>query len=75
MDDNKTAIDAIVNELKVLPPEQLEQAAAFIHHLRQTSQEERLSTLRRLSGCITQEEADEWLKAVEDCEHIDESGW
>src|SRR6185369_6179536 len=37
-----SSIDAIVEELKLLPPERLEQAAAYVHGLRQTSQAERL---------------------------------
>jgi hypothetical protein len=68
-------IDAIVEELKVLPPKRLEEAAAYIHHLRQVSQVERLQALRQTAGSLTQEEADNWAKAVEDCERIDDSGW
>ena len=70
-----TPIDAIVEELKILPPKRLEEAAAYIHHLRQASQNERLQALRETAGSLTQTEADDWAKAVEDCERIDESGW
>jgi hypothetical protein len=68
-------IDAIVEELKSLPPERLEQAAAYIHRLRQASQAERLEALRATAGALTPAEADDWTKAIEDCERIDESGW
>jgi hypothetical protein len=70
-----TPIDAIVEELKILPPNRLEEAAAYIHHLRQVSQNERLQALRETAGSLTEAEADDWAKAVEDCERIDESGW
>jgi hypothetical protein len=68
-------IDAIVEELKVLPPERLEEAAAYIHRLRQASQAERIEALRATAGALTPAEADNWAKAIEDCERIDESGW
>ena len=68
-------IDAIVEELKILPPERLEQAAAYVHGLRQTSQAESLEALRATAGALTAAEADDWAKAIEDCERIDESGW
>jgi hypothetical protein len=63
-------IDAIVEELKVLPPERLEQAAAFVHRLHQASQTERLEALRATSGTLMVAEADDWAKSVEDCERI-----
>ena len=70
-----SSIDAIVEELKILPPERLEQAAAYIHRLRETSQAERLEALRSTVGSLTAAEADDWTRAIEDCERIDESGW
>ena len=41
-------IGAIVEELRILPPERLEQAAAYIHQLRQASQADRIEALARL---------------------------
>jgi hypothetical protein len=63
-----SSIDAIVQELKILPPERLEEAAAYIHRLRQASQAERIEALRSTAGAITPAEADDWAKAIEDCE-------
>lgn len=70
-----SSIDAIVEELKALPPERLEQAAACVHRLRQASQADRLEALRATAGALTAAEADDWARAIEDCERIDESGW
>jgi hypothetical protein len=70
-----STIDAIVEELKILPPERLEEAAAYIHRLRQTTQADRLEALRSTAGSLTSAEADDWTKAIEDCERIDASGW
>lgn len=67
-----SSIDAIVEELKILPPEQ---AAIYIHRLRQASQTERLEALRATAGALTAAEANYWAKAIEDCERVDESGW
>jgi hypothetical protein len=64
------APDAIVEELKILPAKRLEEVAAYIHHLRLVSQTERLQALRDTAGSLTREEADDWAKAVEDCERI-----
>lgn len=68
-------IDAIVEDLKILPPDRLEQAAAYIHRLRQASQGERIEALRATAGALTASEADDWAQAIEGCERIDESGW
>ena len=68
-------IDAIVEDLKILPPERLEEAAAYIHQLRQASQAQRLEALRATAGSLTTAEADDWAKAIDECERADESGW
>ena len=68
-------IDAIVEDLKILPPERLEEAAAYIHQLRQASQAQRLEALRATAGALTAAEADDLAKAIDDCERADESGW
>jgi hypothetical protein len=70
-----SSIEAIVEELKVLPPDRLEEAAAFIHRLHEMSQAERIAVLRATAGTLTPAEADDWAKAIEDCERIDDSEW
>ncbi len=65
-----------VEELKSLPPNMLEQAAGFIHSLKTTSSIDRKAILARTAGTLTQEEADEWEKAIhEDCEKVDARDW
>ncbi len=55
-------IDSIVEELKILPPQRLEQAA---HGLREASRAERLEALRTTPGVLTRIAADDWAKAIE----------
>ena len=69
------ALESIVKELKDLPPARLEQAAEYIHQLKKENQEEQLAILQATAGCLTNEEADEFIRALETFEHIDESSW
>jgi hypothetical protein len=69
------SIESIIAELKSLPRAQLERAARYIHQLREEGHAGRVSAFRSTSGTLTSEEADEWLKAIDDCERVDESTW
>ena len=69
------SIKSVVAELQSLSPDQLEQAVRYIQQLRQQAQTERNAILRSTSGILSPQEADEWLKAIESCEQIDESTW
>jgi len=69
-------LEAIVEDLKSLPPAKLEAAADYVHRLKRISEEERRAILVRTAGALSAEEADELSKAIEEgCESIDESGW
>ncbi len=69
-------LEAIVEDLKSLPPGQLELAANFIHRLKRTSQEDRDAILARTFGCLSPEEADELDRVIEEgCETINERDW
>ena len=69
-------LEAIVEELKTLPPQRLEQAADYIHRLHAGSRLERKAALRRTAGSLTNEEADEMVRIIEEgCEQIDERDW
>lgn len=69
-------LEAIVEDLKSLPPGKLEVAADFIHRLKRTSQEDRDATLARTFGCLSPEEADELERVIEEgCERINERDW
>jgi hypothetical protein len=69
-------LEAIVEDLKSLPPGKLEAAADFIHRLRRTSQEDRAAILARAFGCLSPQEADELDRVIEEgCERINEPAW
>ena len=69
-------LDSIVEDLKSLPPDQLELAADYIQRLKRISQEERQAILTHTAGSLSRETADEMEKAIEEgCERVDESHW
>lgn len=69
-------LETIVEDLRSLPPGKLELAADYIQRLRRISQEEKQAVLKRTSGSLSREEADELDKAIEEgCERVDERDW
>jgi len=69
-------LEAILEDLKSLPNPKLEEAAAYIHRLRETSRADRQAILRETSGGWNPEEADKIEKAIEEnCEKIDARDW
>ncbi len=67
-----STLETIVEELRTLPAPKLEEAASFIHRLRETSREEHLAILRETAGGWSGPEGE----AIEEgCEKIDASGW
>lgn len=69
-------LDAILEELKALPPAGLERAADYIHRLHSASRAERKAALRRAAGSLTDEEASELKRHIEEgCENVDERDW
>jgi hypothetical protein len=69
-------LEAIVEDLKSLPPAKLEVAADFVQRLRRISEEERQAILARTAGSLSPEDADAMEKAIEEgCEQINEHGW
>ncbi|MBI4024782.1 MAG: hypothetical protein HY360_07350 [Verrucomicrobia bacterium] len=71
-----STLEIIVEELKTLPPAKLDQAASFIHRLRENGAADRRAALERAYGCLTEEEAGEMQKAIEaNCERIDPREW
>ncbi len=66
----------IVEELKTLPPPKLEEAAALIHGLRETSRAERLAALRRSASILSPADGAELERIIEEnCERIDPREW
>ena len=71
-----TALESIVEGLKSLPSGKLEEAASFIHTLKARNTEERKINLKRLRGSLSDEDASELTRIIEDgCEQVDENGW
>jgi DNA-directed RNA polymerase specialized sigma24 family protein len=69
-------LENIVEDLKSLPPARLEVAADLVHRLRRISEDERQAILARTAGALSQEEAGELERVIEEgCEKIDEHGW
>ncbi len=66
----------IVDELKVLPPPKLQEAAALIHGLRESARTERRAALRRSASILSEADGAELERIVdENCEKIDQRGW
>jgi hypothetical protein len=69
-------LEAIMADLSSLPPEKLELAADFVHHLKQGDHAQRRRALDRAFGCLSEAEADEMERAIsENCERIDAGQW
>jgi len=69
-------LEAIVEELKTLPPDGLDSAADYIHRLKTISRAERSAIIERTAGSLTPQEGDELARIIEEgCERIDERGW
>ena len=71
-----TALEAIVEELKALPPRRLAEAAALIHGLRERTRAERLAALEKSAGILSEEEGAALERAIEEgCAKIDARDW
>jgi hypothetical protein len=69
-------LESILEELKTLPPDGLVRAADYIHRLHSASRAERKAALRRTAGSLTDEEANELARHIEEgCENVDERDW
>ena len=62
--------------MRALPPPKLEEAASYIHRLREATHAERLAALERTAGVWSGPEGAAIEKAIEDgCERIDPRDW
>jgi hypothetical protein len=69
-------LEAVVEELKMLPPKGLAAAADFIHQLKSSDAAKRKHALERAFGCLSPDEAGEMERAIAaNCERIDASQW
>ncbi|WP_166443042.1 hypothetical protein [Phragmitibacter flavus] len=70
-----TALVDIIDDLKHLPSQDLEDAARYIHQLRETRRQRRSQSIAETAGAISGPVGDAFAAAVEECERIDENGW
>lgn len=61
-----SSLELAVATLRSLPEVFQGQAVEFIHKLHAATREERREALRRTAGCLTDEEADEMKRAIEE---------
>ena len=61
-----STLEMIVEELKTLPPNKLDEAHTLIHNLRERSLSERHAALDRAFGCLSEDEARYMEKAIQD---------
>jgi hypothetical protein len=71
-----STLEAIVKELKTLPPPKLEEAAALIRGLHEKTRAERLVALEKSSKILSDTEGAELARVIEEgCEKIDARDW
>jgi hypothetical protein len=68
-----TKLDAAIEDLKALPPSNLERTADYIDRLKRITDQERQAIIDRTAGSLTREEADELERIIaEGCQQLDE---
>jgi hypothetical protein len=71
-----STLEMIVEELKALPPPKLEEAASYIHRLREATRAERLAALKRSASILSEADGAELERITEDnCERVDPREW
>jgi len=71
-----STLEAIVEELKTLPPPKLEEAAALIRGLHEKARSDRHAALERSARILSDEEGAALERAIEEgCEKIDARDW
>lgn len=66
------SLTEIIEELKGLPDEKIQEAATFIHHLKEAGAEQKQRAFEETFGCMTSREADEFQRIIDEgCERID----
>ena len=67
-----SAMETIVEDLKCLSNERVQEAVAFVHHLKESSVEQRRRAFRETFGCMTSQEADDFQRVIDEgCERIE----
>jgi len=70
------AVETIVEDLKTLPPEKVDDAAWFVHALVVDTTSAREMALKRTATALSTGDVDEMEKAIaETCEEVDDHAW
>jgi hypothetical protein len=71
-----SALETIVEDLKSLPDDKVDDAAWFVHALVVDSTKARAAMLKRTATALSPEDVDEMEKAIaETCEEVDDHAW
>ena len=69
-------LETVIEELRCLPPDKLERAAAYVHALRSGSNKDGHSAIKATAGCLAGEVGESLERAIEEgCERIDPADW
>ena len=67
-------LETLFEKIKALPPEEQERVAEFVRVIVPLDEDEELADLMAGYGSLRGDVAADWLKAMDDCEQIDEAG-
>ncbi len=71
-----STLEIIVEDLKALPAPKLEEAAHYIHQLRESSRVDRLAAIEQSARILSEAEGAELERIItEGCEKIDARDW
>ena len=71
-----TELSTVVEELESLPPERFDEAAEYVHRLKERIKTERDAVIERTAGCLEGDIGESFAKAIEEgCERVDPNGW
>ena len=71
-----STLESIVEDLKALPTPKLVEVAEYVHRLRETNREERLSAIERSAAVLSESESAELDRIIQEgCEKVDARDW
>ena len=70
-----TALVTIIKDLEDLPADKLEEAARYVHSLKNKVPDNRNALLKRAFGGLDSSEVDEWEDSIKQCRKIDVESW
>jgi len=71
-----STLETIVEDLKALPSPKLEEVAAYVHRLRESNREKRLSAIERSAEILSESDSAELDRIIQEgCGKIDARDW